>query len=601
MLSVDAKVKSNYHESIIVNYKNNINVFSFDYQYINFINLKNQLSSSKKLNIIISDYKVLDYFSYRNSIIKLKNNNNYLLSISLEGSTSNILGPIMNCQNLILLAFNFTSDDINGLNLINNHALEIKQFLQLNYGCNSTECFETNNLFIQCFYIQEIDSSKIRKFFIHIFSQKLNLLKSDGYFGYFHYSTFTKIFHLKNEIGVYIFFDTENNNNSENVPNIFFEKLDNSDYSLSDLIEFECNPYLINGHKYIILNVNGKFILDDCLFCSDAVKINDSKFVVILTIKSTKDLLICLFDLYNNDSSLRLRYYKLEVSSINVLISVNLRTFVFKSYFGLIFYDSYSKYPGYLFFNYPNITIKNKKNITTIEIKLFVNSPESYHFPINENLEIINNLYGGIEKIKILNYPSSGKTGVKIISKKLSSEISLNQILDIEDTLLFEQSSEGVYPGSYILEFIPIIIITNEKNNAIETSYFGKTKESDFDETETFSKEIYKLIYKIECYEKCKTCSQLGKDSFHFCVKCIEQNFQTINNGEKCICKDFKFINEKGQNLCLKTCKEGQYEHSYQKMINIALILPNLKKKNYMLMKVIKTFRSNAFIILMKI
>lgn len=101
--------------------------------------------------------------------------------------------------------------------------------------------------------------------------------------------------------------------------------------------------------------------MDDCLYCSDAIKINDSKFVVILTIKNTKDLLICLFDLYNNDSSLRLRYYKLELSLINVLISVNLRTFIFKNYFGLLFYDSYSNYPGYIFFNYPNITSENKK------------------------------------------------------------------------------------------------------------------------------------------------------------------------------------------------------------------------------------------------
>ena len=41
ILSVDAKVASNYHESIIVNYNNKINIFSFDYQYIYFINLQN--------------------------------------------------------------------------------------------------------------------------------------------------------------------------------------------------------------------------------------------------------------------------------------------------------------------------------------------------------------------------------------------------------------------------------------------------------------------------------------------------------------------------------------------------------------------------------
>ena len=81
ILSVDAKIASNYHESIIVNYNNRINIFSFDYRNISFINLQNELISSKELNKIISDD--YNYFSYRNSIIRLKNNN-YLLSISSQ-------------------------------------------------------------------------------------------------------------------------------------------------------------------------------------------------------------------------------------------------------------------------------------------------------------------------------------------------------------------------------------------------------------------------------------------------------------------------------------------------------------------------------------
>ena len=555
ILSVDAKVASNYHESIIVNYNNKINIFSFDYQYIYFINLQNELISSKEINKTISDYQNYDYFSYRNSVIKLKNNN-YLLSISFR-TKSSFTCRLFNCQYLKLLIFNFTSNDINGFNFVNTNALDNFENLK-SKNCNSTICFETDKLFIQCFYISEKAIFNSNEFTIYIFTKDLKRLNSDINFGYFYDSTFTKIFHLKKEIGVYILFDT---NNSTRIPKIFLEKLDSKSYDLSDLLEFECNSCSSGQHRYIILNAKDKFILDDCLFCSDAIKINDSKFVVILTIKNTKDLLICLFDLYNNDSSLRLRYYKLELSLINVLISVNLRTFIFKNYFGLLFYDSYSNYPGYIFFNYPNITSENKKNRTTIEIKLFVNSPKSYYFSISENLEIINNLYGGLEKIKILNYSPSSNTGVIIKSKKLNSEISLNQNINMDDTLIFDQSSEGAFPGNYTLEFIPITSITNENDNSIQTNYFGNAKENDFDGVETFSKEIYKLIYNIECYEKCKTCTQLGKASFYFCVKCVEQNFQSINNGEKCICKDFKFINDKGQNLCIKTCEEGQYQY----------------------------------------
>ena len=87
-------------------------------------------------------------------------------------------------------------------------------------------------------------------------------LNSDINFGYFYDSTFTKIFHLKKEIGVYILFDT---NNSTRIPKIFLEKLDSKSYNLSDLIEFECNSCSSGQHRYIILNAKDKFILDDCL------------------------------------------------------------------------------------------------------------------------------------------------------------------------------------------------------------------------------------------------------------------------------------------------------------------------------------------------
>ena len=94
-------------------------------------------------------------------------------------------------------------------------------------------------------------------------------LKQNLKFGYYANSTFTKIFNLKDNIGVYIFFDYED----ENKPKIFFEKIINSD--ISDL--FDLNNNKNNSHQYITLDANGKFQnMDTCLFCSDAKKINDA-------------------------------------------------------------------------------------------------------------------------------------------------------------------------------------------------------------------------------------------------------------------------------------------------------------------------------------
>ena len=204
------------------------------------------------------------------------------------------------------------------------------------------------------------------QFTIFIFSQELELLKSKVVLGYYPDSTFTKIFHLKEEIGIYISFnDRIPSYKPTHVPKIYFRELIYDIYNGYDLSS-------LDNINDFILNSNGNYILDSCLYCSDAIKLNDSKFVVILTIKNTNNLLICLFDILNDSYSypLILRYYILELSLLNIKIDVNLRAFNYKGNFGLIFYDSNCGFPGYIFFNYSKIISDNKADSRTIEIKL---------------------------------------------------------------------------------------------------------------------------------------------------------------------------------------------------------------------------------------
>ena len=524
-------VASNYHESIIINYNNNINIFYLDNKNINLINLNTEEIFSNSLSNIINNYKIEGDFSYRNSIIKL-GNNHYLLSIFIGGYIN-------------LITFYFNTENIDGFKIINNYNKEASY-------SNSTECFQTDSLIIECLITHKLEPNQ---FSINIYSQNLTELNTNIKFGFYNNSTFTKIFHLKEEIGIYIFFDLEDGNK----PKIFFKKLIN--YNLFDLFDFNSDTSKNNAHQFIKLDANGKINnINDCLFCSDATKINDSKFVIILTTKKSKELIICLFDLYNDDSSLRLRYYKSDLDLMNIKISFNLRSFVFKNYFGLVFYDSYNEYPGYLFFGYPNLVSKDKINITSIKIKLFIDSSEPYSYSLSDNFEIVNNIYGGEEKIKILNFSAPDKTGIIIKSSKLNSEIFLNQLLDNDDKLIFEQSSEGIIPGNYILEFIPITKLSKD-NNIYETFYYGNAKGIDFDEIEYFSNETYKLIYTIECYEKCETCNQLGNESFYHCVKCLNDKFIVVNNGEKCVCSGYNYINEEDQNSCKENCTYQYYKY----------------------------------------
>ena len=412
ILIINSYLSSRYHESIIVKNNKNFNVFSIDYQNINLISLNNENITSQETKNIVTEYRTDGDFSMRNSVIKLKNNN-YIISIILRTSCS----WIIYCNHVNIISFNFTENNVNSFNIIDIFDRDVS-------FSNSTECFETKNQFIQCLFTPKIPSNQ---FTIFIYDTKLTEM-NNAFLGYFPTSSFTKIFHLKEEIGIYIYFnDRDNYYGSTPVPKIFIEKLE--DFNLIDIFEFDCDSSSTNNYKYIILNADGIYTLDSCLFCSDSIKINETKFIVVLTIKDTSNLLLCLFDIYNNDSSLRLRYLELKLSDIGINISVNLRAFIFKENFGLIFYDSNYGYPGYMFFNYsPDI-----KNDKTIEIKLFNNCEQSYNFTIQAHIEIVNNLYGGSEKIKIINYPSPNETGIIIKSLKLNSEISINQFIDFNE------------------------------------------------------------------------------------------------------------------------------------------------------------------------
>ena len=170
--------------------------------------------------------------------------------------------------------------------------------------------------------------------------------------------------------------------------------------------------------------------------------------------KDLLNLIICLFDLYNNDNTLRLRYINLPVDQINIKISVNINSFKFGNILGISFYNSISEYPGYFLFNYPIFQNNNNYNYineTAIEIKILTNS-SLYSFSLSENIILLNNIFGvEIIGIKIINFPDKILSG--IIIKSSSSIITKNMELNINDKLIFEPILTGAIPGKIYSKF----------------------------------------------------------------------------------------------------------------------------------------------------
>jgi hypothetical protein len=111
-----------------------------NFQNFDFINIREQIFSSKLADNLIEERK--GDSSFRNSIIKLKDNNSYLLSLNLK--ISGFLGIKKNVLYYKILTFN--SNNINGYLELNEKQVDI------NY-MNSTTCFQTEKGNIVCSYI----------------------------------------------------------------------------------------------------------------------------------------------------------------------------------------------------------------------------------------------------------------------------------------------------------------------------------------------------------------------------------------------------------------------------------------------------------------
>ena len=417
--SIETNEISKYHDSIIVNNNNEINIFSMNYEYFSFINIKDSKYTSKKTKDIIFENNGEP--SQRNSIIKLKDNT-YLLSIILHK-----LG-IMHYINFRI--FKFKSNDISGYKELEYWDKNINRL-------NSTSCIQTESQNIQCIIPKKTWDGEKAELQISIFDSKLEE-KNTISFSIVKDNSFTKIFHIKDEIAGYIFFDY-----STNIPILYIKKLIANTYELGDVI---------SNKENIIENIG--YDIDISPFSSDAIKIDDSRFVIFFTIKSTYKLLLNLFDFNEEYTGIRLRKYVLDFESINIQITVNLRTFLFKDYFGLLFYDSGSEYPGYLFFNYINIISNNKIDSRTIIINDF-KEYSSITFSFLENLEFTNIIYNGPIKIRIESFSSKDESSILTKSSKTNSEISIGDILDINDNLIFEKDNEQLH--DYFLKFLPIV------------------------------------------------------------------------------------------------------------------------------------------------
>jgi len=546
--SIETNAISNFHESIIVNNNGDINIFSMNSEYFDFINIKESKHTFKETENFVPKNEGRP--SQRNCIIKLKDNT-YLLSLLLHRA------GLIYKHYIHYIIFKFNSNDIS-------------EYQELAYrerwiNClNSTSCIQTENQYIQCIIPGKVENG-IDSFKIGIYDLNLVNKQETSSFTEVREDSFTKILYIKNEIACYILFD----NNNNDIQTLYIKKLvvNRNSYELRNVISEKDN---------IIENI--EYSIDIGTFSTDGIKIYDLRFVIIFTIKDSYNLLLCLFDFNKDYTAIRVRYYKLDFDSTNIQISVNIRAFLFKDYFGLLFYDSVSQFPGYLFFNYVKLTANDKIDTRTIMIKDF-NDYSSISFSFQENLNFINNIYNGPIKIRIERFTSKNESSILTKSYNLNSEISIGDVLEINDKLIFEKNSEQLH--DYFLEFLPIV-----QEIDVRTEIYGNYEENDFEQIGYFTKYVFNIIIPS------------GKN-------CSREDFIYQKNDQEKFCliscnsyREKQLYQDERENICYNYCSEAKNGNIYTYLYTCVLNCPSgyIPNKNNFCVPNETIYTTNIFI-----
>ena len=237
---INSGYKTTNHESIIININgdNNDYIFTISYNKCELININEGIITSKSTYNLI--YESDGKSSYRNYLLKL-NDNNYILSFQIEGTLS--------CY-VYINKFKFES------NTIENYKKIEVEYVLTNF-INSTSCFQTTK-YIQCSYCGKAQTNILKIVFYDFDINEKNSQKIADAYG----KDFMKIIHIRDELGAYVYFDYYTN-----IPNLQINILNDTHPELKNYYNFSA----------IELNGEGKYTLNNDIFLSDVIKINDTR------------------------------------------------------------------------------------------------------------------------------------------------------------------------------------------------------------------------------------------------------------------------------------------------------------------------------------
>ena len=391
-----------------------------------------------------------------------------------------------------------------------------------------SSCFQTVSQKIVCLY-QHNDFRYLMLVLDLINDKQFNTTLDSGENTVNDIYAFYKGIHLKNEIGFFIYYKSINYKNPQ-----FSLKYVNSTLGMNTYRYY--NSLNVSKSNFISLNT-----------LNDIIKLNDTRLCFIAPTYNKEYLNIVIFNLYNDDYILLLKYYIISFySTYTIKFYKDLRVFLYNDFISLAF--SYCKqwqcsetsdyhYSSLIIFNYPNST---DESIDIVEYLYSSNKKiEDFIFNIENKISytIGNNIFGyEYVGIKILNYPDN----INLTYEENSNIISKNTILVSNKNLKI--SFESYIKKIYTIEYAVILkepnyanIINPNYNQLIRNNYYNFYESNYYSPAYFIGKtSFFNITIKenltTECDDNCYLCYQ---NNINYCITC-KYNYTFINNNKTC-------------------------------------------------------------------
>ena len=372
-------------ESIIIKFENNDST-----------SYKEYLMGISKINA--PDKGNIEIYNFDNKSIKKENTTNVFGNIT--SYTFSIIEFPNKTDSHFYYLFSYLTDNKYFVikkayfNLSNEPFYEIQNILSV--SCSDkriVSCFFTEQLKYICLYENEYDKYVIivfDKLFINYTMTEIYDSKQNNT------QIFFKGIHLKKEIGVFMFYK-------------------NDTCPIMTLKECNSNNIIVDYSPFGEIELN-KTKLRYPSSLNNLIKINDNKICFICPTYNKKSLIIIIFNLYNKDSEMTIRYYSLNTyNDYSFQFYNEIKAALYNNFICIAFShrhcsgtncDNYYS-SSFLILSYANNSDNSVDLIQQLN-ETNKNIENDYCLNLNEKLVINNNIFGYVFKgIKIIDYPNN--------------------------------------------------------------------------------------------------------------------------------------------------------------------------------------------------